>query len=147
MIATSGLLGMFRWEVTVISSNFISIQIIMTMALTIHLTVRYRELALRKPDESHSQLVLESVVSYVETVLLCCNHNCCRSVLSFSGILPIINFGWMMSAGIGVSLIITFLVFPSILILMEKTPNVSSENRLLSIPNSQLLPRSMEISF
>ena len=43
-ISMMGLLGLFGWKVTVISSNFISLQLIITMAVTIHLIVRYREL-------------------------------------------------------------------------------------------------------
>ena len=62
VIATTGLLGMFGWEVTVISSNFISLQLIITMAITIHLIVRYRELARTQPDKNQHDLVLNTVV-------------------------------------------------------------------------------------
>ena len=50
VIAMMGLLGMFGWEVTIISSNFISLQLIITMAITIHLIVRYRELYFNNPE-------------------------------------------------------------------------------------------------
>jgi len=63
VITTCGILGMFGWEVTVISSNFISIQLIITMAITIHLIVRYRELALANPGADQRQLVLDTVLS------------------------------------------------------------------------------------
>ena len=62
VITTSGFLGLFGWEVTVISSNFISIQLIITMAITIHLIVRYRELVRLNPQMDQRQLVLDSTM-------------------------------------------------------------------------------------
>jgi len=105
VITTSGFLGLFGWEVTVISSNFISIQLIITMAITIHLIVHYRELAGLNPEMSQRQLILDSTMFMARP----CTFAVLTTVvgfasLVFSGILPVINFGWMMSAGIGVSL-------------------------------------------
>lgn len=133
VIATSGLLGMFGWEVTVISSNFISIQIIITMAVTIHLIVRYRELLNAEPEVKQRQLILNTVTSMAKP----CTFAVLTTMAGFSSlilcdILPVINFGWMMSAGIGVSLILTFLIFPSVLILAEKRPvNTTFENHFI----------------
>lgn len=131
VIATVGFLGMFGWEITVISSNFISIQIIITMAITIHLIVRYRELALKNPEADQRQLVLDSVLSMAKPCFYAILTTMAGfSSLVFSGILPVINFGWMMTAGIGVSLILTFLIFPTVLMLMKRTaPNTSFEAR------------------
>ncbi len=123
VVATSGILGLFGWEVTVISSNFISIQIIITMAITIHLIVRYRELCAKCPEADQRQLVLESVLSMARP----CLYATLTTVAGFSSlvlcdILPVINFGWMMSAGIGISLVLAFLLFPSVMMLAEKLP-------------------------
>jgi len=121
VVVTCGLLGTFGWEVTVISSNFISLQLIITMAIVIHLMVRYRELICHDPSKSQHELVLLTVLRIARP--------CCFAVLTtvagFSSlilcdILPVINFGWMMSAGIGVSLILTFLFFPAIMMLLPK---------------------------
>jgi hypothetical protein len=57
-----GLLGWFGWEVTVISSNFISLQLIITMAIVIHLIVRYRELLAQNPEAPNHQLILDTVL-------------------------------------------------------------------------------------
>jgi uncharacterized protein len=130
VIATAGLLGMFGWEVTVISSNFISIQIIITMAVTIHLIVRYRELMRLNPEADQKELILDTVSSMWKP----CSYAILTTIAGFSSLilcdmLPVINFGWMMSAGISVSLILTFLIFPSILMLMKKLPaSASSES-------------------
>jgi predicted RND superfamily exporter protein len=121
VVVTCGLLGAFGWEVTVISSNFISLQLIITMAVVIHLIVRYRELACTNPGMSKHQLVLETVLSMARP----CTFAVLTTVAGFSSlilcdILPVINFGWMMSAGIGISLLLTFIVFPTLLMLLPK---------------------------
>ncbi|PPR78568.1 MAG: hypothetical protein CFH06_00757, partial [Alphaproteobacteria bacterium MarineAlpha3_Bin5] len=43
------------------------------------------------------------------------------SSLIVSGIKPVIDFGWMMSAGLAVTFVTSFLLFPTLLILMGKT--------------------------
>jgi hypothetical protein len=127
--ATTGFLGMFGWEVTVISSNFISLQLIITMAITIHLIVRYRELVLKNPGEGQRELVLDAVLLMAKPCLfmaLTTIAGFCSLLLS--DMLPVNNFGWMMAVGIGVSLILTFLIFPTVLVQMEKVaPNTSFE--------------------
>ena len=131
VVTTSGFLGLFGWEVTVISSNFISIQLIITMAITIHLIVRYRELAGANPELNQRQLILDSTIFMARP----CTFAVLTTVVGFaslvlSGILPVMNFGWMMSAGIGVSLFLTFLIFPVLLMQMPKAmPNTSFESR------------------
>ncbi len=130
VVATSGLLGMFGWEVSVISSNFISIQLIITMAITIHLIVRYRELVEEMPETDHQEIILEATLSMAKPCAYAILTTMAGfSSLVFSGIRPVISFGWMMTAGIGVSLVLTFLIFPSVLMLMKKTlPNRSFES-------------------
>ena len=120
-ISMIGLLGLFGWEVTVISSNFISLQLIITMAITIHLIVRYRELCIKNPDAEQRELVLDTVKLMGKP----CLYAALTTIAGFSSlllcdILPVINFGWMMSAGILVSLVMTFLLFPSVSMLMPK---------------------------
>lgn len=119
--AMMGLLGLFDWEVTVISSNFISLQLIITMSLTIHLVVRYRELHFDNPEKEHRQLILATVSSMLKPCLYASLTTIAGfGSLLFCDILPVITFGWMMSAGISVSMVMTFLVFPSVLMLMPK---------------------------
>jgi uncharacterized protein len=131
VIATAGLLGLFGWEVTVISSNFISIQLIITMAITIHLIVRYRELTVAQPTADQRELVLTTVLMMAKPCLFAILTTVAGfSSLVFSNILPVITFGWMMSAGISVSLILTFLIFPTVLMLMNKIqPNTRFQSR------------------
>ena len=120
-ISMMGLLGMFGWRVTVVSSNFISLQLIITMAITIHLTVRYRELSIKNPETEQRQLVLETVRVMITPYL----YAALTTIAGFGSlllcdILPVKTFGWMMSAGIIVSLTLTFLLFPVGLMLLKK---------------------------
>ncbi len=126
-----GLLGWLGWEVTVVSSNFISLQLIMTMALAIHLIVRYRELLVRSPQAPNHQLILDTICLKLKP----CVYTVLTTIAGFGSlvlceILPVITFGWMMVAGLIVSLFITFLLFPAVLILIPKeTPPCSEEWR------------------
>jgi len=128
-ISMMGLLGMFGWEVTVISSNFISLQLIITMAITMHLTVRYRELHRNNPKTENRKLVLDTVSFMMRPCLYAALTTIAGfGSLLFCDILPVITFGWMMSAGITVSLLLTFLLFPAVLILIIKgTPKTRRE--------------------
>jgi hypothetical protein len=119
VLSMIGLLGLFGWEVTVISSNFISLQLIITMALAIHLIVRYRELLVEHPEWSEQELVKETVISkFVPCLFTTLTTVAGFGSLLICDILPVITFGWMMSVGLVVSLVVTFLLFPAILLLL-----------------------------
>ena len=129
VVVTSGVLGIFGWDVTIISSNFISLQLIFTMAITVHLTVKYRELYFINIDKNQKQLLIETLSSMAKP----CFYTVATTIvgfssLVFSGLLPVINFGWMMSIGIIISLISSFILFPILQINLNKVkPNVGFE--------------------
>lgn len=133
VLTTTGLLGIFGWEVTVVSSNFISLQLIVTMSLIIHLSVRYRELLRLHPEAIHRDIVEQAALSMLKP----CFFVIITTVAGFSSlvacdILPVINLGWMMSTGIAISLVTTFLVFPAVMVLLpKKEPNVAFESRFM----------------
>jgi hypothetical protein len=122
-LAMIGILGLFGWKVTVVSSNFISLQLIISMTYTMHLVVRYRELQVRFPEDDQHALC-SKMIRYM---LIPTFYGAITTVVGFeslllSDILPVATFGWMMSAGICVSLVITFLLFPAGLMLLKKSP-------------------------
>jgi predicted RND superfamily exporter protein len=120
-IAMLGLLGMFGWPVTVISSNFISLQLIVTMAITIHLIVRYRYLLADNPDADQRRLILDTMRQMMTPCLFTTLTTIAGfGSLLFCNILPVKTFGWMMIAGLVVSLVLTFLIFPAGLVLLKK---------------------------
>lgn len=120
IIITSGFLGLFSWEITVISSNFISLQLIMNMSLVVHLIIKYKELNQIEHDKSQEQIVLDTVLDMAKpSFFVVVTTMAGFSSLVFSGILPVINFGWMMSLGIIVSLLLTFIMFPLLLLYVD----------------------------
>lgn len=122
IIITSGFLGVFGWEITIISSNFISLQLIMNMSLVVHLIIKYKELLLKKPQFTQKELLLQTVNDmWKPSFFVVITTIAGFSSLVYSDILPVINFGWMMSVGIVVSLLFTFLLFPAVLIFFNKS--------------------------
>ncbi len=130
-IAMMGLLGMFGWQVTVISSNFISLQLIITMAITIHLIVRYRDLALSNPRAEQRELIEQTIRLMVTPCLFAALTTIAGfGSLMLCDILPVRTFGWMMIAGICVSLVVTFLLFPAGLMLVaKKIPKIRKKSK------------------
>ncbi len=127
VIAMMGLLGTFGWAVTVISSNFISLQLIITLAIVVHLIVRFREIQAANPDSDQRALVAATVKSKFTP----CLYAALTTIAGFSSLLfcdikPVIHFGWMMSAGILVSLTLTFILFPACVVLLTREVPPSS---------------------
>ncbi|MEA2100425.1 MAG: MMPL family transporter [Campylobacterota bacterium] len=121
LIITSGFLGLFAWEISLVSSNFISLELIMNLSLVVHLIIKYKELHHKNENETQQNLLLNTVSSMAKpSFFVVITTMAGFSSLVISGILPIINFGWMMSIGIVVSLLSTFLLFPTVLTLFEK---------------------------
>ncbi len=113
-----GILGYAGQPATVVSSNFIALLGITSIALNIHLIVRYQELKKLKPDDSHQSLVLESIRSkFAPCVYTALTTMVAFGSLSSSEILPVEVFGWIMMLGIACSLIVIFTLFPALLLL------------------------------
>ena len=125
VIVMIGLLGLIGWKVTVISSNFIALMLILNMAMNIHVTVRFLQLKKEFPQFSKEQAIFEASKKMMLPILYTVLTTICAFLsLVISGIKPIIDFGWMMTLGLIVSLLITFLLLPSLINLL------SSENEI-----------------
>ncbi|MCB1616523.1 MAG: MMPL family transporter, partial [Pseudomonadales bacterium] len=115
-----GYLAWIDWRLTVISSNFVALLLIITLSMTIHLVVRYRELVAEMPGASQQELVWQ-MVSFM---VLPCLYTILTTMVAFvslvvSDIRPVIDFGWMMTMGLTVAFITVFLVIPCALLLMS----------------------------
>ncbi len=120
-IFTTGIFGMFGWEVTVISSNYIALQLIITISTVIHLVVSYREFYARHPKYSQSQLIYLTLRDKFSPSFWAIF----TTVIGFSSLMsadikPVIMLGIMMSAGISVSLVLAFLLFGAINVNLKK---------------------------
>ena len=126
-----GLLGLLGWKVTVISSNFIALMLILTMAMNIHISVRYLQFKNENPNISNKEAILWTAEKMFWPIFYTVLTTICAFLsLLFSGIKPIIDFGWMMTLGLLVSLTVTFTLLPAVLnLLSNSTTNYSNENK------------------
>jgi uncharacterized protein len=111
-----GLLGLLGWKVTVISSNFIALMLILTMAMNIHMSTRFLQLRNNFPDLKNLDIILMTTEKMFWPILYTVLTTVCAFLsLIFSEIKPIIDFGWMMTFGLITSFIITFTLLPTLL--------------------------------
>jgi len=135
VIAITSALGFWGWEITVISSNFIALQLIITISIVLHLIVRHEELTVKYPKASKRRTILLTMLSKATPTFFAIVTTIAGFFsLLFSHIHPIINLGWMMSAGIILSFIISFIVFPTVLMLLKKMPAKQRKPAQFSLP-------------
>ena len=126
-----GMLGLLGWKVTIISSNFIALMLILTMAMNIHISVRFLQFKKENINICNMEAILWTAEKMFWPILYTVLTTICAFLsLIFSGIKPIIDFGWMMTAGLIVSLIVTFTLLPAVLnILSNKNSNYRDEKK------------------
>ena len=125
VIIMMGLLGLLGWKVTVISSNFIALMLILTMAMNIHMSTRFLQLRKELPNFKNSKIILMTTGKMFWPILYTVLTTICAFLsLIFSEIKPIIDFGWMMTFGLITSFLITFTLLPTLLNFV-KNSNVS----------------------
>lgn len=108
-----GFLSWVDWRLTVISSNFVALLLIITLAITIHLVVRFREFLRDNPEMPRYHMVRDTVTFMFRP----CFYTVLTTVVAFaslvvSDIRPVIDFGWMMTIGICVAFVLAFVVIP-----------------------------------
>lgn len=116
-----GLLGFTDWRMTIISSNFVAVLLVVSLALAIHLVVRYRELELKEPDLARA----DRAVKAAQLMFVPCFYTAVTTMVAFTslvvaGIKPVIDFGWMMTAGIVVAFIVSFTLVPALMALLPE---------------------------
>lgn len=127
-----GWLSWIDWRMTVISSNFVALLLILVFAFTIYLVVRYREIHAQSPELEQSELVMAAV----RAMVVPCFYSALTAIVAFmslvdSGIRPVIDFGWMMTIGLVVGFFLTFLVVPAGLMVLPKgEPKISGDGSL-----------------
>ena len=146
-----GLLGLIGWKVTVISSNFIALMLILNMAMNIHITVRFLQLKKEFPNYTNNEVVMEAAVKMFMPILYTVLTTICAFLsLIFSGIKPIIDFGWMMTLGLTVSIFVTFSLLPSLLSIFgegESSNIVDTEKSFITRILSSIAKKHTKIIF
>jgi uncharacterized protein len=116
VIIMTGFLGLLGWKVTVISSNFIALMLILTMAMNIHMSTRFLQLRNDFPNKNNFEIISLTTNKMFWPILYTVLTTVCAFLsLIFSEIKPIIDFGWMMTFGLITSFIITFTLLPTLL--------------------------------
>ena len=149
VIIMTGLLGLFNWKVTVISSNFIALMLILTMAMNIHISTRFLQLKRDFPNKKLSDLILMTMNKMFWPIIYTVLTTVCAFLsLIFSEIKPIIDFGWMMTMGLFTSFLVTFTLLPSLLnvfskydvtLKKENNSKITSSLGLFSINNKKIV--------
>jgi len=120
VLIMTGLLGLLGWKVTVISSNFIALMLILTMAMNIHMSTRFLQLRNDFPNLKNFEIISMTTEKMFWPIIYTVLTTVCAFLsLIFSGIKPIIDFGWMMTLGLITSFIITFTLLPTLLSFMS----------------------------
>lgn len=121
VIVAGGIFGFFGFEITVISSNYVALQLIITISTVIHLIIAYKELQKKYKKAPQKRLLYLTLLDRANP----CFFAIFTTIIGFislvlSNIKPIIMLGIMMSLGISVSLLIAFIMFASIMSLLKK---------------------------
>jgi predicted RND superfamily exporter protein len=127
---TLGILGFLDWRMTVISSNVVSVLLIVGLAIAIHLVVRYRELHRETPQGP----LYDRVRDAMRLMAVPCIYTGVTTMVAFvslvvSGIQPVIDFGWMMTLGIAVALFVSFSFVPAMMLIWpaDRTPPAAEQ--------------------
>ena len=128
VVIMMGILGLLGWKVTVISSNFIALMLILTMAMNIHMSTRFLQLKEDYPDKEILDLISLTTKKMFWPILYTVLTTIIAFLsLIFSEIKPIIDFGWMMTLGLITSFVISFTLLPTLINFVPKE-NISFKN-------------------
>ncbi len=129
VIVMIGFLGLIGWKVTVISSNFIALMLILTMAMNIHMSTRFIQLRKSYPSKDNHEIISLTTKKMFWPILYTALTTIIAFLsLIFSEIKPVIDFGFMMTFGLITSFIITFTLLPSLLSFLKDNKTLIRED-------------------
>ena len=130
LVVMIGIVSFLNWKITVISSNFISLMLILTLSMTVHIIVRYRQLLIENVNEDKYKVINLCIGKMIRPcVFTALTTIFAFSTLYLSGIKPVMDFGIMMSLGLLVTLVTNFTLLP--VLLSKFNLNVNSNKKIL----------------
>jgi len=128
----TGVISAIGWKVTVISANFFSLLLVMTLSVTIHLVVRYREISNNNPDATSSELTKQTLTEMIKP----CTYTVITTIAAFasltsSNVKPVIDFGLMMSIGVMIAFALSFISFAIFTMLLPKPQTTNQSDQFL----------------
>ncbi len=128
----TGVISAIGWKVTVISANFFSLLLVMTLSVTIHLVVRYREISSNNPDATSSELTKQTLTEMIKPCIFTVITTIAAFVsLTTSNVKPVIDFGLMMSIGVMIAFVLSFISFAIFTMLLPKPITASHPDQFL----------------
>ena len=125
-----GLLGYLDWKVTVISSNFISLMLILTLSMNIHIIVRYRQIY-----TSSNQDKKLSITQTTQKMIWPCLYTALTTIVAFASLIfsdikPVMDFGYMMVLGLTTLFLTSFFLLPCLIMIFSNRKNsIIHENK------------------
>ena len=118
-----GLLGYLDWKVTVISSNFISLMLILTLSMNIHIIVRYRQIY-----TSLNQDKMLSIIQTTRKMIWPCLYTALTTIVAFASLIfsdikPVMDFGYMMVLGLTTLFLTSFFLLPCLIMIFSNRKN------------------------
>ena len=118
MLSTIGILGLFDWPISIVSSNFLALLLIASIAISIHILVKVQE-------------GIEECITNAESfskIITPCFYAALTTAVGFlslilSDIKPVIDFGKMMAVGVCLNFFVSFIFIPSALAIRNITAN------------------------
>ena len=123
-----GALGYLNWKVTVISSNFISIMLVLTMEINIHYIQRYKQFQSIYPKKNETELTQLTANGIFQSIL----YGVFITIIGFLSFIfcdirPVIDFGYMMCVGLIISMFVTMILLP--LLIIQFKPRITKEQK------------------
>ena len=115
ILTTIGLLGIFDWPISIVSSNFLTLLFISSIAVSVHLLVKLSEGAKTKESKEQS----------LSKIFVPCAYTALTTMVGFASLLlsniqPVIDFGKMMTLGVAINFIITFIFIPILISIKDQ---------------------------
>ncbi len=104
------LLGYFDWPISIVSSNFLTLLFISSVAVSVHMIVKLKEGKTKKfsYEESLAKIFIPCLYTALTTMVGFLS-------LILSNIQPVIDFGKMMAVGVIINLLISFVFIPALI--------------------------------
>tara|TARA_Y100000590_G_scaffold85125_1_gene95164 strand:+ start:7006 stop:9450 length:2445 start_codon:yes stop_codon:yes gene_type:complete len=120
-------LGIIGWKVTVISSNFISLMIILTISMNVHIIVRYKIIYEKSKNNNFN------ISKTMKEMFLPCLYTSLTTIVAFlslifSDIRPVIDFGWIMTIGLSITFFSSFIILPILISFFPESEKYENRN-------------------
>ncbi len=131
LLTVVGLIAWQDWPVTVVSSNFSSLTLIITLSLVVHLVVSYHEQEVTQRGATQAELITGTLRDKLAPSLF----TTLTTMVSFGSLViadirPVIDFGMMMVASVSTAFVLTFLLFPVLTRNLKPRPDLPEHSEV-----------------